>query len=245
MLISQAASADLIAKTGLDFRIYQSSDKPSGLLVLVHGRAGNKDLMWIFSKMAQGLAPEERPWIVAPQGFVSDIKDSFSWWPHHAKLADDAGPELRRERLAEVLSGVTHLDNFILRIQEIFEIPAKRTFAAGFSQGGANLGTLALLNPALLQGVALLSSFIPLAVMQETSHWQAEVQSGAVLLPPFFLFHGTEDEIIPFSRAEQTRDFLEPLCSSLEFVTDSVGHKVSSQGIRSLSSWFERLYQAR
>lgn len=244
MLNSQTASPELVTQTGLDFRFYQPSNKPRGLLVLVHGRAGNKELMWIFSKIVQGLNPEDRPLIVTPQGFVPDIKDSFSWWPHHAKLSADATPELRRERLAEVLSGVTRLRDFILRVQELFEIPSGKTFAAGFSQGGANLGTVSLLDPKLLSGVALLSSFIPLDVMKERTHWHPQLQNAEILLPPFFLFHGSEDDIIPLERAEMTRDFLQPLSSSVDFSSDSVGHKVSSQGIRNLSSWFEHLYQA-
>ena len=79
MLSSREATADEVAKTGLKHRVYLPPDGGEGrpLVVMVHGRAGNDQVMWVFSKALERL----KPVVVAPQATIPDIKDGFSWWP--------------------------------------------------------------------------------------------------------------------------------------------------------------------
>ncbi len=240
MLNSREATAEEIDKTGLFHRVYVPEEGGAGrpLVVLVHGRAGNAQVMWVFSKALAGL----KPVVVAPQGFVPDIKNGFSWWPLHEKLSADASAALRAERLGEVETGVLKAKDFIERAQALYGADPSRMFIAGFSQGAALSATLSLMHPSMFLGVGILSGFIPYAVVGEPGLVNPEVRAGRAALPEYFIAHGTEDNILPVQRAKESREWLESVGASVTYHEEAVGHKVGAAGIRALGEWFERMF---
>lgn len=234
------------AELGLKFRV---SDKdPSNttrpLVLLVHGRAGDSKVMWIFAKAFAST----NPLIIAPEGEVDDYGDrtpnepGFSWWPIHGQPALTADPATKTSRLKEVEQSLLKLKNFIDLLSHRFKFDRSKIYAAGFSQGGAVVGSLSLFYPELFKGVAILGGFIPYAIVNDSTLVDPSIRNRTANIPTkYFFFHGTEDKALPLARNQETRDWLSSRGAELTFVSDSVGHKVSSAGIRALTSWFEDL----
>jgi len=237
MLNSRPASEEEIAKTGLISRVYVPPEGSAGkpLVVLVHGRAGNAEVMWIFSKALEQI----KPVVLSPQGFIPDINNGFSWWPIHDKLSADASAALRAERLNEVNEGVLKVKGFIKRAHELYGTNPARTYIAGFSQGAALSAILSLLEPEMFQGVGILSGFIPYAVIEKPGLVRDDVREGKAKLPSYFIFHGEDDPVLPISRSKDAKDWLEKVGAKVEFHQDKVAHKVSASGIRALGEWFQ------
>ena len=241
MLVSRDASADEEREAGLKFRVHVPGGEPVAgrpLVVLVHGRAGDRTLMWIFSKALQGEALKRlQPVVVTPEAFLVDEKGGYSWWPVRDKLAtvDEA---LRAEGLREVIYATEVFRRFVANIERMFRTDPSFKIAGGFSQGAALSATTSLLAPELFRGVALLAGFVPQSVL----HQQGVLAEGIRPKARYFIAHGTEDRIIPFSRAEQARDWLLEHGAEVSFHSDAVAHKVGAASIRALGEWFERLW---
>lgn len=200
-------------------------------VILVHGRAGNENVMWVFSKAIEELDPI----IIAPRALEIDPIGGYSWWNLDNRPATS-------ESTAPVATNESHLkaphrliDNMVKKLTKMYGVDPSKILAIGFSQGGAVLGTYALLNPGVLSGVGFLSSFIP-------SYFINSFNSNSENKTKFFMSHGTKDDIIPYSRALETKDFFIKNNLDLNFHSDDVAHKISSSGIRELKTWLNHLY---
>lgn len=241
MLVSRDASEEEVAEAGLRFRVHlpeggDVAGRP--LVVLCHGRAGDRTLMWVFSKALQGEALKRlRPVVVTPEAFLVDELGGFSWWPIRDKLAtvDEA---IKAEGLREVLHATEVLQRFIAKIERMFGTDPNFKLIGGFSQGAALGATLSLREPTLFRGVALLAGFVPQAVLHKEGVLAEDVRPRA----KYFIAHGTEDRIIPFARAEQAREWLMARGADVSFYSDSVAHKVGAASVRALGDWFEKFW---
>lgn len=237
MLSAIDAPEDAVQKLGLFHKVHLPKtrvSKKSPLVVLVHGRAGNANVMWVFSRALEKLPIT--PIVVSPQAPNPDPIGGFSWWDVNQSGPANNDPQYKLSILAPA---VTTLEHFIQKLPEVYEVDPTRIIAFGFSMGAGLLGVLSLQYPTLLQGVALLSGFIPRVVHDQPNRVNPELDSEKTKLPPYFIFHGTKDEVLPFSRAIETKERLESLGARVTFSSDEVGHKVSSKGINALSSWLE------
>jgi phospholipase/carboxylesterase len=82
-------------------------------------------------------------------------------------------------------------------------ITSDHILLAGFSQGGAMALHLATRHPDTFAGVIALSCYLPLA--RELS----KSRNTANLSTPMFMAHGTQDPVVPFALAEESRQLLE------------------------------------
>jgi len=107
---------------------------------------------------------------------------------------------------------------------------------AGFSQGGAIALYTALTHELQLGGVLALSTYLPL---QDTvlEKWTQKNRSL-----PIMMAHGSFDDVIPISVANQTRDFLNQHNLDLEWFEYAIAHSVSSEEIQQMSVWFKRVF---
>lgn len=124
----------------LEFRFRPPSSSDSPILFMVHGRGGDKNVMWTFNRAA----PEG--WgLYAPQAPLSDSIGGFSWWlidAHNKSEQIENAALLLRNFIAEHSGG------------------ARALVAAGFSQGAGLLSLLMQREPSLFKGVALLAGFV-------------------------------------------------------------------------------------
>ena len=112
-------------------------------------------------------------------------------------------------------------------------IATGRIVIAGFSQGGAIALQAALRHPQRLAGVLALSTYLPLndQLPGERSAANSDV--------PIFMAHGTYDDIIPVSRAEQSRQVLEGLGYRVQWHTYPMPHSVCAEEIGAISAFLQ------
>lgn len=201
----------------LEYKAELAEDKTAPLVFFVHGRAGTKDVMWTFKRVV----PEGCS-IIAPEAPRPDPIGGFSWWD---VLAYD---DITEEMIDE---GVAKLSAFIDESIAHFELKPSKIVALGFSQGSGALSLVTQRRPELFSGLGILAGFV-------IKDWL--LHSGASL-PPVFIAHGTQDKAVPLTRAEDGKKFLEELGASVTMVTDEVGHKVGSTGMKELKIWMEKV----
>jgi phospholipase/carboxylesterase len=110
-------------------------------------------------------------------------------------------------------------------------VPPARVVLAGFSQGGAIALQAALRHPQRLAGVMALSTYLPL---NATLAAERSAANGDL---PVFMAHGQYDDIIPISRAEQSRRILEKLGYPVQWKSYPMPHSVCPEEIRDIAAF--------
>ncbi len=207
------ASANAEKSLGLLHNIRAGSDPQAPLCFLVHGRAGNFDVMATFKRCL----PEE--WaVIAVQGFLEDVRGGFSWW--------NVDEEVRDLRWEAIRLAAARLTGFVEQAIEFYKLQPRQILALGFSQGAALLSLLAQKDPQMFSGVGLLAGF----VIRESSRPGGK-------LPALFVAHGTEDDVVPLNKAKEGVEYLRSLGASVTYVEDAVGHKVGTSALKALKIW--------
>lgn len=110
-------------------------------------------------------------------------------------------------------------------------ISADKIILAGFSQGGALALQTGLRYPEKLAGMLVLSAYLPLAKTVATEASVANQQT------PIFIMHGTQDDIVPLSWGELTRDLISQLDYPVNWETYPMGHSVCLPQIKTIGNW--------
>ncbi len=233
MLKTRIGTAEEVEALGLNFRIFvpesiSAVSEAKGLVLLVHGRAGNFDVMWVF---ARPKSVGDEIVFLAPQAPIKDQLGGYSWWQVEGRSGGAASRE-------EMNQAAAKLENFLISAKEYFKIPSNiKTVTAGFSQGAGTVCSLAFKNPELFEGVGLLAGFVP----QVEREVEPKLRQ-ALKLPEFFMASGTEDKIIPIETAREGKLYLEQCGAELNYLEAAVGHKVSSEGIKALNKWLSNYF---
>lgn len=241
MLKSVEASAEEIEGAGLYHRIFvpEKREPDAPMVVMVHGRTGDANVMWTFSRVFES----HHPLTIAPQGPVKDVLGGYSWW----RVSNDNQPSNIHTKIAnpqEVIDAADRLEAFILKMKKRYDAERAPVYGVGFSQGGALLSGLALRSPELLSGVAMLASFIPKIVFEHSEGVNDRIRSGEVKPPPFFFAHGSLDEIVPIDRAQLSAQAVRDLGGDVQFEIDEVGHKTGANALKALAVWFNERFAA-
>src|SRR5918994_221752 len=101
----------------------------------------------------------------------------------------------------------------------------------GFSQGAAMSSTLAFLYPKRIRKVGILAGFVPGGLEELVTQRPVEGK-------PFFVAHGTKDEMVTIERARASIETLERAGAQITYCEDEVGHKVSVNCLRALKDFF-------
>lgn len=110
-------------------------------------------------------------------------------------------------------------------------IATERIILAGFSQGGAISLYTGLHYPRQLAGIMALSSYLPL--MNE-SGLETTVKTRDI---PIMMAHGTEDPVVPYVLATNSRTHLEKSGFHVEWHSYAMGHSLCPEEIGDISSW--------
>ena len=204
-------------KLSLEHKIYLTPNLEAPLVYLVHGRAGNFDVMWTFGRIIG-----EHCNLIAPQApHAETVAESnaqgFSWW-----LLREVG-----NRLDQVQASADSLSNFILEAEDAYNLNPSKRIGFGFSQGAALLSLLIQEKPELFNSVALLAGFVVQSTPLESAR-KAEV----------FMAHGTKDAIVDIKLSQKGVDFLQQSGFNVEYHTEEIGHKIGAKSMRELSTWF-------
>ena len=147
---------------------------------------------------------------------------------------DISDAALRREDETGVRASQKSVEALLAR-EESRGIAANRVVLAGFSQGGAIALHTGLRQSERLAGVMALSTYVPLAdkLAAEANPANRELQ--------VFMAHGTADPMIPFARAQASRDLLLRQGYALEWREYRMEHAVCPQEIADIGAWLARV----
>lgn len=187
--------------------------KDAMLVYLIHGRAGNFDVMSPFKRCIPAGVNT-----IALQAPVEDQLGGFSWWRVDSQ-----------DKLSAQETAYLKIVKFIEGANLFYSLNPSRILALGFSQGAGLLSLIIQLKPQLLHGAALLAGFVIKRniSMQARERWPTKL----------FVAHGTRDAIIPLQDALDGVSYLKHLGFNLSFVEDEVGHKVGVKGMQALKQF--------
>lgn len=214
-------SGPLLREAGLIHRVLEPVNPgPYPTVVMLHGRAGNEEVMWIFRKTI----PVH--WLkIAPRGIVADPWGGYSW------LSQEHGywPDL-----AEFAQPVEAIQRFITALPTLYNADPARTYLMGFSQGAATAYATAMTYPGLVQAIAGLVGFMP-----QNCH-QSEVLKN-LAQTPIFMAVGKKDKRIPYEQGLNCRQLLRQAQANLTYLEYDTGHKLNAQGFNDLQAWWNNL----
>lgn len=208
----------VIEQAGLIHRVQQPvDDGPFPTVVMLHGRSGNEDVMWVFAKSCPP------GWLlVAPRAIKPDPDGGFAWHPR----GKDEWPSL--DRFDEAVTAVTR---FIRALPDLYHADPQRIYLMGFSQGAATAYATALRHPRLVQGIAGLVGFVP-------EECGAELETAVLRDLPIFMAVGREDPLIPYERAQACAQTLRAAQADLTLREYDTGHRLNAAGMHDLRDWW-------
>lgn len=198
-----------------------SLDDTAPVVVMVHGKAGDESAMWIFKQtIPTGVA------IVSPRAPLPGAHGGFVWFNSVNGTLQPTAEGLQ--------AGLSKLTHFIDGLRYLYPINPDRLLLMGFSQGAAISNAFTLNYPNRVLGVASLAG----AMVQPFDLMPAPALNGL----PVFIAHGLEDDTIPISQAQQTRDRYQALGADVTYGEYRTGHKMTLNAINALKNWVaERL----
>jgi phospholipase/carboxylesterase len=206
--------------TGWPFQVYKPAFSPPNkrIMLLLHGYEGNENVMWVLTNPI----PDNYA-LLAPRAPVQCGPDQYCWhtiapqWPDmdvYRSLADS---------LIERVDQWAAENNW----------PAQQIDVMGFSQGAVLALAMGILYPEKIGRTAILAGFLPQA-------WKSQLQSTQEALAgkPFFIAHGTRDEVIPIAKAHYTAEWLKEKSADVTFCEADTGHKISANCFNGLGEFF-------
>jgi phospholipase/carboxylesterase len=187
------------------------------LMLLLHGYQGNENVMWLLTKPLP-----DNYLLIAPRAPIKNGDNQFIWHEITPQW-----PDIRTYRQLT--------DQLLIRVDQWLderEVKTNKFDVMGFSQGAVMAYALAFLNPERINRVAALAGFIPHA-------WQGQINMSVIKNKPFFIAHGTQDEIIPIKKAHQAADLLKEKGAQVTFCEAEIGHKLSANCFNGLGEFFD------
>lgn len=223
--MSAPNDTQLVEFDGWTLRTRPATTESPRLLLLLHGWTGDENSMWVF---ARNLSPDY--WLIAPRAPHLTEPSGYSWRPMRPGpgpgTAQHSWPSLDDLRPA-VHSLIPLVDAYAAKNH----IAVEQFDVMGFSQGAALTCALVLLHPERIRRAGVLSGFVP-----------AESESLVAKQPlngkPFFVAHGTTDDMVDIEYARRSAKMLEAAGASVDFCEESVGHKVGLKCMRALEEFF-------
>ncbi len=210
------STLDEEVQVGLKFVHRAGSSAEAPLLVMVHGRAGDRHVMWTFERVVPPV------WhIVSFQAFEPDPIGGWSWW----QMSENGG------RRPVIHQAARRLAQAIRSFCEARKISPSRRIGIGFSQGAVLLSAGTFEGILEFDAIAALAGFVVLPLETKDANRKVKV----------FIAHGSEDDVIPVERARSSVEALRGLSIDVEYVEEPVKHKVGIQGTRALGNWLSAL----
>ena len=213
----------------LETIIKQTGDKPKLAIIWMHGLGAD----------GNDFAP------VVPQFNISDLPIKFIF-PHAPKIpvTINGGMVMRAWYDITMMDIGKHADkkgvlNSALLIEELIQEQIKQGFGyeqiilAGFSQGSAMALHLASTLPHQLAGVIALSGYLP--VLEGLSE-------KVNLNTPFFMGHGTQDPVVPFTLGLKSKETLEAFGYKINWNSYPIQHGVSMEEINDIKQWLIKTF---
>jgi phospholipase/carboxylesterase len=141
--------------------------------------------------------------------------------------------QVRPPTIAEIGRATDGARAFLDAAQSRYPIDRRKTVVMGFSQGGVIAYDLVLRDPGRFAGLIALSSWLP-----------AELDDAILTQPghenfPALVVHGTQDQMIPVTRAQESRERLLKRGLSLTYREYEMEHGIAPEALRDIVGWLE------
>ena len=144
-MIKYESTTEDEARVGLRFNYRPGVSRDAPLVVLVHGRAGNRGVMWTFERSIPGECH-----VVAFEAFLHDPIGGWSWW-------DMAVPGSKREAIHHAAE---RFQRALRAFIDFYGLDPRVLVGAGFSQGSVLLSAVTLLQIVPFDGLAILAGYV-------------------------------------------------------------------------------------
>ena len=200
-------------------RIREAVDRPARLLLLLHGLTGDENSMWVF---ARNLSISF--WMIAPRAPYQAEPAGYSWRDRFDSS------QFGRPSIEQLRPAADRLIRLVDEYAASAGLDADTFDVMGFSQGAAMSNVLAFLYPHRIRRVGILAGFVPSGLDELAAQRPLEGK-------PFFVTHGTKDEMVSIERARESVAVLERAGAQVTYCEDEVGHKVSVNCLRALKDF--------
>ncbi len=202
-------------------RIREASNESPRFLLMIHGLTGDENSMWVFARNL----PSDY-WIVAPRAPYTAETGGYSWRLPQFENMNRVSLDLLRSAAESLIHLVDEYSASVGR-----QADAATFDVMGFSQGAAMSNVLAFLYPQRIRKTAILAGFVPSGLEELVT--QRPLQGK-----PFFVTHGTKDEMVGVDQAHASVKVLEQAGANVTYCEDDVAHKVSVNCLRALKDFF-------
>ncbi|PUZ22419.1 phospholipase/carboxylesterase [Chitinophaga costaii] len=206
------------------YKIREATSKNNPvLLILLHGYGANEDDLLDLAQFF----PNNYT-IVSPRATFLLQPGSYQWYESVKKNGGFGGKQSDLEKSQQLIRSLT------LKLQKRLHISSARTIISGFSQGANMSYQMGLLYPGLCKAIGVFSGVI------------FEAQKEAILkqhntLLAIFIGHGMEDNRIPFSEAEKSKQWLESKQFKPAFYAyNGMAHAISPQEMQDFKSFVDK-----
>jgi phospholipase/carboxylesterase len=189
-------------------------------MLMLHGWTGDENSMWVFGR---DLPPQYL--LLAPRAPHAAQPSGYSWRPLVEGTHGRPSAEMMRPSADSL---IRLIDEYCAAVG----VDASQFDVMGFSQGAVMTNLLALLYPQRIRRAGILAGFVPGGV-------ESLVAARPLEAKPFFIAHGTQDELVPIERARQSIAVLEAAGAQVTYCEAEVGHKVSADCLRALKQFFQ------
>jgi phospholipase/carboxylesterase len=209
----------LISFGAWTLRVRPATASPSRLLLLVHGRTGDENSMWVF---VRGFAASYA--VVAPRAPHAADPAGHSWVAPEAQIHAPIRVEDLRPSADALLAMAGDYAAARGMASDRFDV-------IGFSEGAALTVTLALMHPERVRRLGVLAGFAPSGAER--------LVTGPVLRgKPVFVAHGTQDRLVPIGASRASVRLLQRLGARVTVCEAEIGHKVSAACLHGLQTFF-------
>jgi phospholipase/carboxylesterase len=200
-------------------RIREAMTQPGRLILLIHGLTGDENSMWVFARNLPSYY-----WMVAPRAPYPAEPSGYSW----RERFDSS--QFGRPSIDQLRQGADGLIRLVDEYAASVGIDAGTFDVMGFSQGAAMSNVLAFLYPHRIRKIGILAGFVPSGLDELAAQRPLEGK-------PYFVTHGTKDEMVSVERARDSIAILERAGAQVTYCEDEVGHKVSVSCLRALKDF--------
>ncbi|SOC36299.1 alpha/beta hydrolase [Ureibacillus acetophenoni] len=193
-----------------------TSEKEAGIFLL-HGLGSNEEDLLQLVESLKGNC------------HIFSLRGPITHRPGYAFYTFEEEGKPSREIFDRMISGTL---NFVKEVVEEYGLDPKKVYIIGFNQGAVVAQTLALFLGNEIAGTVALSGFVPEFVKNEYKKGRIE---GAKL----FISHGEYDYDYPINWAMDSKQFFEEYGANVTFKTYPVGHGVSPENLKDLTSFIQ------
>ena len=197
-------------------------NRPSPLLLMVHGFGSNEEDLFSFSRAL----PSELT-IVSLRGPVNIQNMGYAWY--------DISIDFKGNKIYDTQKAIDSRNKIVKCIDmcvSMYNTDKNNVTLMGFSQGSILVNAIALSYPKKINNVISLSGGIDPNII--------DLSKSNLNKLNFYISHGTQDEVLPYNQAKESLDFLKNNNIDFEFQSYPVGHGVCPENFKAMLTWLNK-----